>query len=122
MDLYPNRCRKIFAVSAGCAVDCSDSALLDRREDCCRSLTVGLLVVQGIATSIDALSVGFNMVDMRYSAGMAAFSALLIAVVTFFICFAGLYIGKKFGTRLANKASILGGAILVGIGFWIFFS
>jgi putative Mn2+ efflux pump MntP len=48
--------------------------------------------------------------------------ALLIAAVTFAICMGGLYIGKKFGTKLANKASILGGAILVGIGFWIFFS
>ena len=92
------------------------------KEDCCKSLTMGLLVVQGIATSIDALSVGFNMVDMQYSAGMAALSALLIALLTFFICFAGLYIGKKFGTKLANKASVLGGVILVGIGFWIFFS
>ena len=87
-----------------------------------KALTFGLLAVQGIATSIDALSVGFNMVDMQYSAGMAALSAALIALLTFFICYAGLYIGKKFGTKLANKASVLGGVILVAIGFWIFFS
>ncbi len=94
----------------------------DEAEEGAKALTFGLLVVQGIATSIDALSVGFNMVDMQYSAGMAALSAALIALLTFFICYAGLYVGKKFGTKLANKASILGGAILVAIGFWIFFS
>ncbi len=91
-------------------------------EEGSRALTLGLLAVQGIATSIDALSVGFNMVDMQYSAGMAALSAALISLLTFFICYTGLFIGKKFGTKLANKASILGGAILVAIGFWIFFS
>ena len=86
------------------------------------TLTLGLLVVQGIATSIDALSVGFNMVDMQYDGGMACLCALVIAVVTFFICLGGLYIGKRFGTKLANKASVLGGSILILIGFWIFFS
>lgn len=86
------------------------------------ALTLGLLAVQGIATSIDALSVGFNMVDMQYNGGMAVLCALIIAVVTFFICLGGLYIGKRFGTKLSGKASVLGGAILILIGFWIFFS
>ena len=87
-----------------------------------KQLTFGLLVVQGIATSIDALSVGFNMVDMQYGLIEAVVCAALIAAVTFVICMGGLYIGKKFGTKLANKASILGGVILIAIGFWIFFS
>jgi putative Mn2+ efflux pump MntP len=43
-------------------------------------------------------------------------------VVTFFICMAGLRIGKKFGTKLSGKASILGGIILIGIGLEIFIS
>ena len=76
--------------------------------------------MQGVATSIDALSVGFTIAN--YTAIMAVVCALLIAAVTFGICMGGLYIGKKFGTKLASKASVLGGVILIGIGFWIFFS
>lgn len=83
-------------------------------------LTLSVLLIQGIATSIDALSVGFTIAN--YTAVMAIICALLIAIVTFFICMGGLYIGKTFGTKLSNKASILGGVILIGIGFWIFFS
>ena len=81
---------------------------------------VGLsaLLVQGIATSIDALSVGFTIAE--YGFFMALVSALIIAVITFFICVGGLVIGKKFGTKLANKASIFGGAILIIIGLEIF--
>ena len=88
--------------------------------DCAGKLTLAALLVQGVATSIDALSVGFTIAN--YTAIKAVVCALLIAAVTFGICMGGLYIGKKFGTKLASKASILGGVILVGIGFWIFFS
>ena len=84
------------------------------------TLTLKLLVLQGIATSIDALSVGFTISDYNWI--MALMCALLIAVVTFFICVAGVVIGKKFGTKLANKASVLGGVILVAIGVEIFVS
>jgi putative Mn2+ efflux pump MntP len=76
------------------------------------------LLVQGIATSIDAPSVGFTISDHNLYEALLA--CLLIGVVTFFICFAGLFIGKKAGTRLAGKAGILGGVILIFIGFEIF--
>lgn len=79
-----------------------------------------LIMVQGIATSIDALSVGFAIAS--YNLVMAVGSALIIAAVTFVICFAGLDIGKRAGTKLAGKASILGGIILIGIGIEIFVS
>lgn len=79
---------------------------------------VGLLLVQGVATSIDALSVGFAIAG--YSLLKAVSSALIIAGVTFLICYCGLVIGKKFGTKLSNSASVLGGVILVVIGFEIF--
>ena len=81
---------------------------------------VGLtaLLVQGVATSIDALSVGFTIAE--YGFVMALVSALIIAAVTFVICMAGLIIGKKFGTKLSNKATILGGVILIIIGLEIF--
>ena len=79
----------------------------------------GALMVQGIATSIDALSVGFTISD--YNLPMALVCAAVIAVVTFIISIAGLFIGRKFGTKLSNKAAILGGSILVFIGLeiWI---
>lgn len=76
------------------------------------------LMIQGVATSIDALSVGFTIVE--YGLLMAIVCAVIIAVITFFICVGGLVIGKKFGTRLSNKASILGGVILIIIGLEIF--
>ena len=82
--------------------------------------TVGLrgLLLQGVATSIDALSVGFTIADDLWY--FALTESLIIGVVTFFICLAGLRIGRRFGTLLADKASILGGLILVAIGLEIF--
>ena len=76
------------------------------------------LMVQGIATSIDALSVGFTIAEYGFS--MAVVAALIIGVLTFFICFVGLGLGKKFGTVLSNKATIMGGVILIFIGLEIF--
>ena len=73
-----------------------------------------------MATSIDALSVGFTIAE--YGPWMAVACAAIIAAVTFVICTAGLVIGRTFGTRLAGKASILGGAILIFIGLEIFVS
>ena len=77
-----------------------------------------VLLVQGIATSIDALSVGFTIAD--YGFLMAFVCSVIIAIVTFFICFGGLEIGKQVGTKLSNKAAILGGVILIFIGLEIF--
>lgn len=82
-----------------------------------RKLGAGELVVQGIATSIDALSVGFAI--ETYSAAEALASSVIIGVVTLAICLTGLAIGKKAGTRLAGKAAILGGIILIFIGIEI---
>lgn len=81
-------------------------------------IKIGALLIQGIATSIDALSVGFTIAE--YGWLMAFVSALIIAVVTFVICMAGLVIGKKFGTKLSDKAQILGGSLLIAIGIEIF--
>lgn len=83
-------------------------------------VTAAALLVQGIATSIDALSVGFAIAD--YTWITALICALIIAVVTFIICTIGLHIGKLFGLKLANKAGILGGCILIFIGIEIFIS
>ena len=76
------------------------------------------LMVQGVATSIDALSVGFTIADYDWLSALVA--SLLIAAVTFVICMAGLALGRRFGTKLSGKASILGGVILIAIGLEIF--
>lgn len=76
------------------------------------------LFIQGVATSIDALSVGFTIAG--YGLIMAILCALIIAAVTFVLCLAGLGIGKKAGTQFSNQAVILGGVILIVIGFEIF--
>ncbi len=84
----------------------------------CTGITFKALIVQGIATSIDALSVGFTIAEYEWFAALV--SAVIIALVTFMICFVGLFIGKKVGTKLAGKAGILGGVILILIGLEIF--
>ena len=81
-------------------------------------LSLGTLILQAVATSIDALSVGFTIAE--YDVIMALTACILIAAVTYVICMGGLTIGKKVGTRLTGKASILGGLILIGIGVEIF--
>ncbi|MBR4896840.1 MAG: manganese efflux pump [Clostridia bacterium] len=83
-------------------------------------LGIGALILQGIATSIDALSVGFTIADYEWP--MALGAAAIIAAVTFVICLGGLRLGKTFGTRLSGRASILGGLILIAIGIEIFVS
>ncbi len=90
------------------------------REEVTEKPGVGLLslLVQGVATSIDALSVGFTIAE--YGLLMALVCALIIAAVTFVICIGGLLLGRRFGTRLAGKASVLGGVILIAIGLEIF--
>lgn len=81
---------------------------------------IGALLIQGVATSIDALSVGFAIAD--YKLPEAILACLLIGIVTFFICLSGIAIGKKAGTKLAGKADIIGGVILIFIGLEIFIS
>ena len=87
-------------------------------DDAVAKLTFSTLLIQGVATSIDALSVGFTIAD--YGLLMAFVASLIIAGVTFAICMTGLLIGKKAGDKLGSKATLLGGVILVGIGIEIF--
>lgn len=82
-----------------------------------KKLTFGILMIQSVATSIDALSVGFTIAE--YQAAMALAASLIIALVTFGICIGGAFIGKKVAAHLSGKASILGGSILIAIGLEI---
>ena len=92
----------------------------DEEENEAGGLGLSALLLQGVATSIDALSVGFTISEYNVLSALAA--SLIIAAVTFVICMGGLKIGKTAGTHLAGKASILGGAILIFIGLEIFIS
>ena len=81
-------------------------------------LTFATLMVQGIATSIDALSVGFAIAD--YSSLEALTSTLIIGATTFIICIFGLEVGKKVGKAFSDKATLFGGCILIIISLEIF--
>ena len=83
-----------------------------------KKLSISALLVQGVATSIDALSVGFTISD--YTLVEAIVCALIIALVTFGLCFAGIKLGKRFDTALSGTSSIFGGSILIFIGLEIF--
>jgi putative Mn2+ efflux pump MntP len=92
-----------------------------RKEQVCacnKKLTLGTLLAQGVATSIDALSEGVAISD--YNLPEALLCAFIIAAVTFVICFFGVYLGKKGGSKFSGGAGILGGSILIFIGLWIF--
>lgn len=84
----------------------------------CKPLALSLLIAQGIATSIDALSVGFTIAE--HTLIPAIVCALIIAIVTLGICFAGVKIGVRVGKKFSHKATIFGGAILIFIGLEIF--
>ena len=85
-------------------------------EDC--SVGFGALIVQGIATSIDALTVGLDIGEYYFVEALVC--AIVIAIVTFIICMFGVWTGKKFGNMLSSKATVFGGVILVCIGIYIF--
>lgn len=94
---------------------------IQNQEDCpCakEGVLLAALLLQGIATSIDALSVGFTIAEYNFISAM--FAVFIISVVTFVICLCGIIIGKKAGMCLAGKAGILGGVILIAIGLEIF--
>ena len=89
----------------------------DESADNDKPLTLKILLVQGIATAIDALSVGFTIAE--YNWVMALVCSLIIAIMTHIICIVGLKIGKIAGEKLKSKAAILGGVILILIGIEI---
>ena len=78
------------------------------------------LFIQAIATAIDALTVGIVMINYKFSELLISIS--IIAIVTFILSFISVFLGKKFGVLLNDKAEILGGIILISIGLEIFIS
>lgn len=86
----------------------------DSTQQCIPRIRLSALLIQGIATSIDALSAGFTLAT--YNTIDVFCAVAIIASVTFLICFGGVYVGKKFGTYLSNKSLVFGGSILIFIG------
>ena len=79
--------------------------------------TFKTLVIQGIGTAIDALSVGFAVEN--YTFPEVLISSLIIGITTFIICVLGIELGKMIGKHLYSSASVFGGIILIGIGIEI---
>ncbi len=79
-----------------------------------KSLTFKIMMVQGVSTSIDALSVGVTLGNENL--GFMLVAVLIVAVITFFMCFGAVRLGERIGTRLNNKAEVIGGIVLVIIG------
>ena len=116
-DLREKRaCEKAVAAGANAAGDGEGPAVSCEIPH--RSVGIWALMVQGIATSTDALSVGFTIAENPF--WQASVSALIIGVVTFAICLAGVLLGKRFGTSLSAVATVVGGGILIAIGIEIF--
>lgn len=90
--------------------------LRDKEEEA-RRLTAPVLLLQGVATSIDALSVGFTIAEFAFPSALCA--SLIIGAVTFAVCCAGLWIGRRFG-GIFRRAEVIGGVILILIGIEIF--
>lgn len=88
-------------------------------EGTAKVLSFGALMLQGIATAIDALSVGFTIAE--YDVAKAVLAALIIGLITFVISMVGALLGKKLGNKVQEKASILGGVVLIIIGIKICF-
>ena len=90
----------------------------DAGEEVVKDLGGAELLAQGVATSIDALSVGFTIAELGWQAALC--EALIIGIVTLLICLGGLRLGRTFGRKLEGKAGFVGGAILIAIGLEIF--
>ena len=100
--------------------DCVQSKDCEEESHTTTRLAFGALIVQAIATSIDALTAGLAFADYNFLQALT--SAVIIALITFIICLAGVIIGKKSGTCLSSKAGLIGGVILIAIGIEIFVS
>lgn len=85
----------------------------DKAEEQQTRITVPILFFQAIATSIDALAVGVSFAALSIDIGLAS---SIIGATTFICCFIALLIGKRFGMKLGNKATIIGGVVLIAIG------
>ncbi len=106
-----------FILLAGIGINMIRGVLKkEEEEQCSTPFTAKNLLIQGVATSIDALAVGIGMTADITSYSEAYLTVAIIGISTFIISTAGVYIGRLFGGMLKDKAQIFGGLILIGIG------
>ncbi|MFI3214439.1 MAG: manganese efflux pump [Eubacteriales bacterium] len=77
-----------------------------------------MLFIQGVSTSVDALSVGITL--HHYDIHFVVYFVILISIITFCMCFTATRIGIKVCVALNNKAELVGGLVLVILGIKIF--
>lgn len=87
------------------------------KEETKKELSIPTILVQGIATSIDALSIGFVYLNYSVTNAMIVFS--IIAVVTFSLSLLTIFLGKKIGGWLENWSGLIAGIVFIGIGLKI---
>ncbi|WP_422381077.1 manganese efflux pump MntP family protein [Marinicellulosiphila megalodicopiae] len=80
------------------------------------NITHKVMLTLAIATSIDAMAAGFSLTLMAINPFLAC---LIIGVITFLFSALGVIVGKVSGTWLESKAELLGGVVLILIGFKI---
>lgn len=90
----------------------------EKTEEKAFKLSFGILIIQAIATSIDALIVGVSFAALPDVNILAAVA--LIGITTFTLSIIGVFFGKKFGQLIGSRAEIFGGIILVAIGLKVF--
>lgn len=110
-EAYANSCEVSSSGDGACEIVITSQA--EAVED---PLRMGRLIVLAVATSIDALAVGISFAFLDVS---ILWTSSVIGMITFVICVAGVYIGKKFGCLFQKGAEIIGGVILILIGFKI---
>lgn len=82
-----------------------------------KRLTLPVILLQAVATAIDAFAVG---VSLRAQNAEILSSSVIITLTTFACCCIALVVGRKFGEILGDRAEVVGGCVLVGIGIKAF--
>lgn len=87
-----------------------------------KPLGAGKLLLQAVATSIDALAVGVTLLAEETSVGLpfhVVFCALVIGGVTLLLSLLAVFLGKKIGDRFAAFSGLVGGTVLIALGIKI---
>jgi len=105
-----------FFLLVGLGVKMLYEAYKNEFDDEVSNLKIKTLLSLAIATSIDAMAIGVTFAFLQTDIWSAS---AIIALVTFVLCIAAVYLGKRLGSLLESKAEMLGGAILIGLGFKI---
>ena len=103
----------IKEMTSKCPCQCEEGCIGEK-------ISYGKLTVQAGATSIDALAVGVTLSMLQLTEKGLAWGVFgsvgAIGLVTFALCIGAVFLGKAIGNKLADKAGLVGGLVLVAIG------